>query len=66
MRRRVFDLLWGAQAAKGVREKEAKVQRELEAGPRPPEDPVAHQLQEIEVPCNSGGPDLRPDRCASA
>lgn len=40
----------GAQAAKGVREKEAKVQRELETGPRPPEDPVAHQLQEIEVP----------------
>jgi hypothetical protein len=39
----------GAQAAKGVREKEAKVQRELETGPRPPEDPVAHQLQEIEV-----------------
>jgi hypothetical protein len=38
-----------AQTAKGMREKEAKVQRELQSGPAPPEDPVAHQIQEIEV-----------------
>lgn len=39
-----------AQAAKGIPEKQAKVMRDMGAEQPPPEDPVAHQIQEIEVP----------------